>query len=266
MKHVIVMVQSIAGERPERFVYYRTMESQRADAPLAGVAAAIADPARSRMLCCLLDGQARTSTELAAVAGVAPSTASAHLARLEACGLLTTARSGRHRYHALAGLEVARALEALMIVAGGPRESFVPRTPATLRAARTCYDHLAGALAVDLHDRFRERGWISMAGPRDGSYDLTAEGAARLEALGVDVRAAHARRRRFAYACLDWSERRPHIGGALGAALLDLALRRGWVVRELDSRVLQVTRVGRREIGARFAVSAEAPRRSLPPK
>ena len=221
------------------------------------------------MLCRLLDGHARTSTELAALAGVSPSTASLHLARLKEEGLVDTLAQGKHRYHSLAGAEVARALEALMVVAGLPREPFRPSTPPRLRAARSCYDHMAGEVAVSLHDAFERRRWLAPL-PEGAAYDLTAKGEAAFGDLGVDVAAARARRRRFAFPCVDWSERRPHLGGALGASLLDLALRRGWVVRDLDSRVLSVTRVGRREMRDRFGVRpprpAENPRENGPGK
>lgn len=231
------------------------MKSTGAGARLSGLAAAIAEPARTRMLCCLLDGRARTSTELAAVAAVSPSTASAHLARLHRQGLVRTLAQGKHRYHRLEGKDVARALEALMVLAGGPRAGFVPSTPRRLRAARTCYDHMAGAVAVSLHDRIRESGWLSSSSPGDDAYELTRKGAGEFESLGIDVAAVRARRRRFAYPCVDWSERRPHLAGALGAALLDLSVRRGWVARDLDSRILEVTARGRREMSARFGVS-----------
>jgi DNA-binding transcriptional ArsR family regulator len=206
------------------------------------------------MLCCLMDGHARTSTELAAVAEVSPSTASVHLARLKDQRLVNVLAQGKHRYYSLAGANVASALEALMVVAGGSRERFVPRTPSRLRAARTCYDHLAGAIAVSLHDRFKERGWLKDAASDDGAYDLTASGAKAIQSLGIDVDSVRALRRRFACSCLDWSERRPHLAGALGAALLNLALKRKWVVRDLDSRALSVTRVGVREMSTRFGV------------
>jgi DNA-binding transcriptional ArsR family regulator len=231
------------------------MKSGGAGARLSRLAAAIAEPARTRMLCCLLDGHARTSTELAAVAGVTASTASVHLARLQEQGLVRTIAQGKHRYHTIDGEDVARALEALMVVAGGPRDRFVPNTPGRLRAARTCYDHMAGAVAVSLHDRFRERGWLSSSSPADDAYALTREGAAAFVSLGIDVLAARSLRRRFAYPCVDWSERRPHLAGALGAALLDLALRRNWVTRDADSRILEVTPRGRREMSSRLGVS-----------
>jgi len=222
-----------------------------ADSGVAAIAAAIGEPARTRMLYCLMEGQARTSTELAMVGGVAPSTASAHLERLQAEGLVRVFVQGRHRYYSLARPAVARALEGLSVLAGGAR--FVPATPEPLRAARSCYDHMAGALAVSLHDRLVALRWVHPGGRSEG-YEITREGERALGGLGVDVEAARQRRRRLAYACLDWSERRPHIGGALGAALLQTALARGWVARELDSRALRVTRVGRRELQERFGV------------
>jgi DNA-binding transcriptional ArsR family regulator len=231
------------------------MDAESPDPRLSRVASAIAEPARTRMLCTLLDGRARTSTELALVAGVTPSTASVHLGRLKEMRLVDSLAQGKHRYYALAGAEIARALEALMVVAGGPRERFVPSTPSRLRAARTCYDHVAGTLGVSLHDRLKRLGWLSSGDAPDGGYVLTGKGASQLEALGVDVEQIRASRRRLAYACVDWSERRPHVGGAIGAALLELVLRRKWVVKDLDSRVLDVTPRGWRELQARFGIS-----------
>ncbi|MBS0340556.1 MAG: helix-turn-helix transcriptional regulator [Proteobacteria bacterium] len=236
------------------------MTSPDADLRLARLAAAIAEPARARMLCCLLDGHARTATELAAVGEVAPSTASAHLARLQAEGLLAAQAQGKHRYFRLAGSEVAAALEALQVVAGVARQPFEPSTPSRLRAARTCYDHLAGAAGVALHDHFRAQGWIAPDedAPQPGSYLLSAAGERAMQALGLDTEAARARRRRFACACLDWSERRPHLGGALGAAWLDLSLQRGWLRRDLDSRAVRVTPKALREVPELFGAQEVA--------
>ncbi|HYL74653.1 MAG TPA: helix-turn-helix transcriptional regulator [Bryobacteraceae bacterium] len=221
----------------------------RADAAVSKIAAAIGEPARARMLYCLVDGRARTSTELAIVAGVSPSTASVHLSRLSTEHLVKVLVQGKHRYYSLDGPNVARALEALSVLAGGTRNKFVPNTPSRLRAARTCYDHMAGTVAVSLHDRFQKLGWLSAA------YDLTLTGQKALQSLGVDIEATRTLRRRFAFACLDWSERRPHIGGALGAAILKAMLKRRWVVQDLDSRALSVTNLGRRELLARFGLS-----------
>src|SRR5471030_1260792 len=127
------------------------------DGAVSRIAAAIGEPARARMLCALLDNRARTSTELAMIGGVNPSTASAHLSRLKAEHLVRVLVQGKHRYYSLHGADVARALEGLSVLAGGTRANFVPNTPNRLRAARTCYDHLAGALGVQLFDR-----WVAM--------------------------------------------------------------------------------------------------------
>jgi DNA-binding transcriptional ArsR family regulator len=229
--------------RRTQFVYYQSMNVDASvDVSVARVAAAIGEPARARMLYGLMDGHARTATEVAMVAEVTPSTASVHLDRLKATTLVQVIAQGKHRYYSLEGPSVAKALEALSVLAGAPRPKFVPTTPSRLHAARTCYDHMAGALAVSLHDRFRSHGWLS------SKYDLTTEGAKAFAALGIDVKATRALRRRFAYACLDWSERRPHLGGSLGAALLNVALKRKWVIQDLDSRALSVTTLGQREM------------------
>jgi DNA-binding transcriptional ArsR family regulator len=225
------------------------------DEAVAPIAAAIGEPARTRMLYCLIDGRARTSTELAVLAGVTPSTASAHLGRLEAVRLVNVTAQGKHRYYRLDRPEVAAALEALTVIAGHvPQPHDRPRTPPALRIARSCYDHLAGALGVALFDRWTALDWI-VTTTRAGSCDLTPLGRTRLEAWGIDVDAAYAARRQFAFACVDWSERRPHLAGALGAAVLHRLLGQKWVVRDLDSRVLRLTALGRREMASRFGVT-----------
>lgn len=230
------------------------VEEPDPDAAVSRIAAAIGEPARARMLYCLVDGHARTSTELAVIGEVSPSTASVHLNRLRAERLIKVAVQGRHRYYSLEGPNVARALEALSVLAFGPAAAFVPSTPTALRTARTCYDHLAGALGVALHDAFHSLGWIDASGPKGAAYDVTPPGHVAFGSLGIDVEATRATRRRFAYPCLDWSERRAHLGGALAAAVLKLALRRRWVTRELDSRALEVTSQGRRELRSRLGI------------
>lgn len=234
------------------------MDVETADAAVAAVAAAIGEPARTRMLYGLLDGRARTSTELAAIAGVTPSTASVHLQRLSASRLVAMQAQGRHRYYRLDGAHVAAALEALNVVAGAPRRRLTPAVPARLRVARSCYDHLAGSIGVGLHDRLIALGWL--ARPRRGpaAYAITPAGREACAALGIDIEAARSQRRRFAFPCLDWSERRPHLGGALAASFLALALQKKWVVRHLDSRALDVTTLGRRELRARFDLQVDA--------
>jgi len=228
---------------------------RQVDAAVSSIAAAIGEPARARMLYCLLDGRARTSTELAVIADVTPSTASVHLQRLKTQRLVNVFAQGKHRYYSLEGANVATALEALSVLAGGPHDRFVPTTPNRLRAARTCYDHIAGTLGVSLHDRFKALRWLSAGSMRsDNTYDLTRDGTNAFQALGIDLEAIRTLRRRFACACLDWSERRPHVGGALGAALLKVALTKKWLVQDLDSRALGVTRLGRRELLTRFGL------------
>lgn len=248
----------MAVARQEHFVYDQSMNVERhPDAAVCRIAFAIGEPARARMLYCLVDGRARTSTELAVIADVSPSTASVHLQRLKRQRLVKMFAQGKHRYYSLDGVPVAAALEALSVLAGGSRDVFVPHAPNRLRAARTCYDHIAGTLGVSLHDRFQSLGWLSAGSKRsDSAYDLTHAGTKALGFLGVDIESTRILRRRFAYACVDWSERRPHLGGALGAALLNLALKRKWVVQDLDSRALAVTRLGRREMLARFGLQA----------
>jgi DNA-binding transcriptional ArsR family regulator len=225
-----------------------------ADAAISAVAAAIGEPARARMLCCLMDARARTSTELAIVAGVTPSTASVHLQRLRAQRLVKVFAQGKHRYYSLEGARVAAALESLAVIGGGPCDPFVVRTPNLLRAARTCYDHIAGTLGVGLHDRFKALGWLSIRSRAGVAYDLAPTGAKAFATLGINIDACRTQRRRFAYACLDWSERRPHIAGAVGAALLNVALKRRWVIQDLDTRALAVTTLGRREMLSRFGL------------
>jgi DNA-binding transcriptional ArsR family regulator len=235
------------------------------DVAVAGIAAAIGEPARARILYCLMDGHSRTGTELAMVAEVSPSTASVHLSRLKTERLIKVFVQGKHRYYSLEGPNVASALEVLSVLAGAPRAKFVPNTPSRLRVARTCYDHLAGTLGVSLHDRFKALGWLvarsngarsKVIGSQkdDNAYDLTALGARAFTDLGIDMKEARLLRRRFACPCLDWSERRPHLGGALGAALLKAVQKRKWVIQDLDSRALAVTTLGRREIHTRFGL------------
>lgn len=232
------------------------MDAKTADHQLAGIAGAIAEPARARMLCCLLDGHARTSTELSVVAQVSPSTASVHLARLREARLIDMVAQGKHRYFQLAGADVGAALEALLVVAGLARPAFEPNTPDHLRHARTCYDHMAGTVAVKLHDQLKAQGWLGV-GADAGHYELSPLGEAGMTRLGLDLMAARKLRRRFACPCLDWSERKPHVGGALGAALLQLALKRGWAERQLDSRALRVSAKGERQLLAALGGPAD---------
>ena len=245
-----------------RIRYDSGMTADLSDARISDIAAAIAEPARTRMLCSLMDGHARTSTELAVVGEVSPSTASAHLAKLRDLRLLRMYAQGKHRYYALADEDVAAALEALMVVAGMRMPVFSPNTPGRLQHARTCYDHMAGTLGVILHDHFLGAGWLMADAPAGvhgdpdrGDYVVSPAGETALAELGVDVAGTRKLRRRFACACLDWSMRRPHLGGALGAAVLTAIETRQWITRDLDSRALRVSRLGERELKARWGIA-----------
>jgi len=189
----------------------------------ARIAAAIGDPARARMLYALMDGRALTSTELALVAAVGPSTASAHLNRLKRERLVRVLIQGRHRYYSLYGTGVAGVLESLSVLAGRVGTGVQTRTPDHLRVARTCYDHIAGTLGVVVHDRLLAADWISGG---DRTYEVTSKGVRAFATLGIDVEMIKAERRRFAFPCLDWCERGCHLGGALGAALLGAFLKK----------------------------------------
>lgn len=221
---------------------------------IASLAALLGDPARAAMLTALMGGQALTAGELAAEAGITAPTASAHLARLGEAGLVVREVQGRHRYARLAGPEVAEALEGLMGLAartGRLRTRPGPRDEA-MRQARVCYDHLAGSLGVRLHDAL-VAGAAVVAAPE--GLALTPGGRAWLAAQGVDVGALEAKRRPLCCACLDWSERRHHLAGSVGAALLDLVLHRGWARREPGSRAVVFSVAGL----ARFEVLLRHP-------
>ncbi|HKD53481.1 MAG TPA: metalloregulator ArsR/SmtB family transcription factor [Steroidobacteraceae bacterium] len=227
------------------------------DAAIATLAAVMGEPTRARILVSLLDGRARTGTELGAIAEVGASTVSAHLQRLAAVHLVAVRRQGKHRYYSLTGPEVAALLEKMSALAGARYAPYMSRAPERLRAARTCYDHIAGTVGVALRDRLTELGWLAAhASGDEETYEVSTSGASAFAALGIDLGATRSLRRRFAFGCLDWTERRYHLGGSLGAALLGLALRRRWVVQDLDSRALRVTVGGRRELLGRFGVHA----------
>ena len=163
-------------------------------------------------------------------------------------------RQGKHRYYSLAGPDVARVLEGLTVLAGSAHQRFVPTTPNRLRAARTCYDHIAGSIGVSLHDRFITLGWLAASSSGNHSYDVTATGTRALRNLEMDIDETRNARRRLAFGCLDWSERRFHLAGAMGAALLKLAFKRRWVTQDLDHRALAVTGLGRREMLKHFGL------------
>lgn len=213
----------------------------------------IGQSARAAMLLALLDGRGRTATELADIAETTRSTASFHLSQLVEGRVVRVDPQGRHRYFRLARPEVAELLESLLVVAEAPRATqrlLGPRSP-HLRQARMCYDHIAGALGIGLVD-----GLIRSGALVEGcdSFHLTAEGEQFLQDFGIDVAAARRKRRYFARLCLDWSERRPHLAGALGAALADRLFTLHWIDREPDGRTLFITPVGRRGMSGVFGI------------
>jgi DNA-binding transcriptional ArsR family regulator len=219
---------------------------------IAMIGSLIGDPARANMLTALMDGRALTAGELAREAGVTPQTASSHLAKLQAGGLLSPEKQGRHRYFRLSGDEVAAGLEALMGLAsqsGHRRTRTGPRDPA-LRQARVCYDHLAGERGVQMFDDLARRGMISFRG---AELSLTPRGRHFCEEFGIGVAELQAARRPLCRACLDWSVRRNHLAGALGAALLDRLITLRWARREHGSRVISFSPRGSAQFDALFA-------------
>jgi DNA-binding transcriptional ArsR family regulator len=226
------------------------LERAQLDADLSSVAALIGEPARAAMLTALMDGLALPAGELAELAGVSPQTASAHLQKLLDGELLTVEIHGRHRYYRLKDSSVAQALEALMVLAPAPKQR-VTRDDA-LSEARTCYDHLAGRVGVQLARALVDHAWLE---PNGATYRVTTLGATKLEDFGVNV-ARVMLEPRAAKACLDWTERRHHLGGALGRLITARLLELGWVVRIPGSRAVRVTQLGRagleREFNLRF--------------
>jgi DNA-binding transcriptional ArsR family regulator len=224
-----------------------------AGADVAAVAGLIANRARAAMLDRLLDGDAHPAGDLARQAGVVPSTASGHLAELAAGGLVTAEEVGRQRRYRLAGAHVAKVLEALASIAPElPSTSLKQVTVAEqLREGRTCYDHLAGRLGVAVTEALVRRRAMSRD---DGGFELTERGSRLLEGLGVDVTSARARRRAFAPGCLDWTEQRLHLAGALGAEVAQRLLDLGWIRRRPGSRAVTVSPAGETELRARLGL------------
>ncbi|HEY8311528.1 MAG TPA: winged helix-turn-helix domain-containing protein [Gemmatimonadaceae bacterium] len=211
----------------------------------AEIASLLGEASRSRMLAALMDGRALTATELALESDVSPSTASSHLTKLVTAGLVEMTKRGRHRYFRISGPEVASVIESLSILSAHVGRSAVRTGPndAALRRARVCYDHLAGEYAVSLLSRMRSRGFITGPEPVPA---LTGKGVKWLETFGVDVDALSTRRRPLCLACLDWSERRTHLAGAVGAALLERLFALRLVRRETGTRTLHFSPRGER--------------------
>jgi DNA-binding transcriptional ArsR family regulator len=227
------------------------------DANIAPSAALIGDPVRAAMLQALMDGRSLPATALACAAGVTPQAASNHLGKLTDGGLLAVTQQGRHRYYRLADPKVAQALEALCQLAPPVKPLETPMSPKArrLREARTCYDHLAGRLGVALADAFEREGLFIEDGP--DRYRLTLAGEARLAALGVDLTGLGATRRVALRPCIDWTERRRHLAGAVAARLLDRLFEIGWIVRGAEGRAAVLTPIGRQGLRDSFGIDLQ---------
>ncbi len=219
---------------------------------IAALAAALADPTRAATIAALLSGTAHTSGELARVCGVAPSTMSSHLGKLVDAGLVRVEPAGRHRCFRIASRDVADLLERMDSL--DLPETDAPKRPSPgqgLSIARSCYDHIAGRLGVDLHDVFVERKWVEID---DLQPHLTDSGASFVTDLGIDVDRLRALKRPMLRLDLDWTERRDHLAGSVAAELMTTTIERGWIARRNDKRQLTVTETGRREFAEHFGL------------
>jgi DNA-binding transcriptional ArsR family regulator len=220
---------------------------------IAAVAALVGDPARANILCALLDGRALTASELAYAAHITPQTASGHLGKLSAARLIVPAQQGRHRYFRLSGRHVAAMLESISAVAAIAPPRLRPiRIDDTMRTARMCYDHLAGRLGVMLADALSEQQHIEFS---DDGGVVTPSGEVFLAKLGIDLSGARKSKRLFCRPCLDWSERRPHLAGAVGALLATRLMDLDWIKRKRDTRAIAITPIGWANIERAFSCS-----------
>ena len=220
---------------------------------LAAVASLIADPARASMLSALLGDIALPAGELARLARITPQTASTHLAKLVKGNLLSVTALGRHRYFRLRDQNVAQALESLALLAGPARVTSLNDSleRKAIHRARTCYDHLAGALGVGLTQALMDHGFVESLGD---AYEVTQAGETWFDSFGIDCSELQQKRRAFVKSCLDWSERKPHLAGALGAAVLRRLLELKWLLRVRGSRAVKVTDLGRQQLQSEFGL------------
>ena len=215
------------------------------------IASLIGDPARANMLTALMSGKALTATELSQEAGVTLQTASSHLKQLAEGGLLELRKQGRHRYYSLASDDVAQLLENLMGLAAGAGHTRTRTGPRNeeLRKARVCYNHLAGHMGIELYDRFKSQGFVHLS---ESGLDLTAEGTAFVTDFGIDVQELKSKRAPVCRECLDWSERRSHLAGGIGRALLARIEELGWARRVPKTRIIRFTSAGEQEFNRHF--------------
>ena len=220
---------------------------------IAAIAALVGDPARANMLCALLDGRALTASELAYAAHVTPQTASGHLGKLARASLIVPAQQGRHRYYRLAGAHVAAMMESISAVSAIAPPRLKPiRIDDKMREARMCYDHIAGRLGVTLADALRAQQHVEFA---DDGGVVTPSGEAFFARIGIDLTTSRTSRRVFCRPCIDWSERRAHLAGAVGAALANRLMELRWIARKRDTRALSITPIGWSNIERTFACS-----------
>lgn len=224
-----------------------------AEPDIARLARAIGDATRIRMLNALMEGRALTAKELAYGSNIAPATATAHLSKLESEGLVTATTQGRHKYFRLASAEVAHVIESLTALAPQPHNA-APRSEQPIRIARFCYDHLAGRLGTRLTEALTVRGLLATD---DKLFMVTRKGESWFASFDIDLARLRRSRRKFAYPCLDWSERRDHLGGALGAAVAQRFIALGWIEKNRRSRLVSVTRTGKRGLMKELGVSLE---------
>jgi DNA-binding transcriptional ArsR family regulator len=229
--------------------YHSSMEPD-----ISSLAALISEPARGRILFALLDGRSLPATELAQRSGTTCQTTSSHLAKLIEGELLQVIPQGRHRYYRIANARVAELLESMeRFVPRKETHSSKPRSP--MQIARTCYDHLAGRLGVRITEAIVDRGLLREVG-RD--YQITKKGAQWFSELGIDTGALRKSGRVFARQCLDWSERRNHLAGALGSVLAEQLFERGWIERVRENRAVHITELGHRELKRRLGVAGDS--------
>jgi len=224
-----------------------------ADVRMAEVAALVGDQARANILSALMGGRALTASELVHAAGVSPQTTSGHLGKLADGCLIACVKQGRHRYYRIATPRVAEMLEGIMAVVADapPRHRPASKVDEAMRTARTCYDHFAGKLGVGLTDALCAHGYVALS---EEGGEVSDSGVAFFEKFGVDLAAARGCRRIFCRPCIDWTERRPHLGGSVGAALAQRCFDLDWLKRMRESRALTLTPAGRRGLSETFGV------------
>jgi DNA-binding transcriptional ArsR family regulator len=223
---------------------------------IAPAAALMADPTRATILLALLPGRALAAGELARMAGVGAATASFHLAKLLEGGLVEVVRQGRHRYYRLAGHDVAAALEAMALISPvvPPRSLRQSREAEALAVARTCYDHLAGRAGVDLLDALIRHGLLERAGTSTARYEVTGPGREKLRTFGINIEEIRRTGRHFAGECIDWTQRRGHLNGALAAAITARLFALGWIERGSRRRSVRITEAGAEGMAATFGM------------